>query len=86
MADLVAAAFSFCFDGVASRANEQRRNNRLSALDPRLRRTGIRLIAATLAMAALLYFVLNPLVDPWTGKGLVERSVALAVLIGVGVT
>jgi hypothetical protein len=31
VADLVAAAFSFCFDGVASRANEQRRNNRLSA-------------------------------------------------------
>jgi hypothetical protein len=38
VADLVAAAFSFCFDGVASRTNEQRRNNRLSALDPRLRR------------------------------------------------
>ena len=42
--------------------------------------TGIRLIAATLVMAALLAFVLNPLVDPWTGRGLADRAVALLAL------
>lgn len=55
------------------------------AIDDRLRRTGIRLFAATLAMAALLYFVLNPLVDPWTGRSLVERVAALLVLCVTGV-
>lgn len=55
------------------------------AIDDRLRRTSIRLLAASLAMAALLYFVLNPLVDPWTGRSLVERAVALAGMIVTGI-
>ncbi len=50
------------------------------AIDDRLKRTAIRLIAATLAMAALLYFVFNPLIDPWTGRGVFERSLALLAL------
>ncbi|RYD93124.1 MAG: murein biosynthesis integral membrane protein MurJ, partial [Sphingomonadales bacterium] len=51
------------------------------AIDDRLRRTSIRLFAATLAMTALLFFVLNPLVDPWTGRGVLERAVALSAMI-----
>jgi putative peptidoglycan lipid II flippase len=53
------------------------------AIDARLRRTGIRLIAATVAMAAMLFF-LNPWIDPWTGHRLYERVIALLVLIGAG--
>ena len=55
------------------------------AIDARLRRTGIRLIAATLAMAALL-LVLNPWIDPWTGRSLIERVAALGVMIAAAVT
>ena len=51
------------------------------AIDDRLRRTGVRLIAATAAMAALL-FALNPWIDPWTGRGLAERAIALGIMIG----
>jgi putative peptidoglycan lipid II flippase len=54
------------------------------AIDGRLKRTAIRLIAASLAMAALLYFVLNPLVDPWTGRGVMERTLALLALCVTG--
>ena len=53
------------------------------AIDDRLRRTGIRLIAATLAMAALL-FAINPLIDPWTGRSLIARVAALSAMIGAG--
>jgi putative peptidoglycan lipid II flippase len=52
-------------------------------IDDRLRRTGIRLIAATLAMAAVL-FAINPLIDPWTGRKLIERVVAISALTGAG--
>ena len=50
------------------------------AIDPRLRRTGIRLIAATLAMAASL-FVINPWIDPYSGRSLIERVVSISVMI-----
>jgi putative peptidoglycan lipid II flippase len=53
------------------------------AIDARLRRRGLRLIGAALAMAALL-FMLNPLIDPWTARGLATRIAALALLIGAG--
>ena len=53
------------------------------AIDARLRRTSIRLIAATLAMGVLL-FVLNPWIDPWTGRSLIERAAALSIMIGAG--
>jgi putative peptidoglycan lipid II flippase len=55
------------------------------AIDARLKRTGIRLIAATVAMAAMLVF-LNPWIDPWTGRSLIERSLALLALIVAGMT
>jgi len=55
------------------------------SIDDRLKRTSIRLFAATIVMAALLYFVLNPLVDPWTGRSLVERTLALLALTISGV-
>lgn len=54
------------------------------AIDARLKRTGIRLIAATLTMGALLA-LLNPWIDPWTGRGLIERVAALSAMIGVAV-
>jgi putative peptidoglycan lipid II flippase len=53
------------------------------AMDDRLRRTSIRLIAATIAMAAAL-LALNPFIEPYTGLKLIERIVALCVLIGAG--
>lgn len=54
------------------------------AIDARLRRRAIRLLAATLAMAAMLA-LLGPLVDPFVGGSLVPRVAGLAVLIGAGV-
>jgi putative peptidoglycan lipid II flippase len=51
------------------------------AIDPRLRRTSVRLIAATLILAALL-LAMNPWIDPWTGRSLIARVVALSVMIG----
>jgi putative peptidoglycan lipid II flippase len=50
------------------------------SIDARLRHTGVRLIAATLVMAAVLAFALNPLFAPWTGRSLPERAVALLAL------
>lgn len=50
------------------------------AIDDRLKRTGVRLIAATLAMAVIL-LLLNPWIDPWTGRGLIERTAALSAMI-----
>lgn len=50
------------------------------AMDDRLKRTSTRLIAATVAMAALL-FLLNPWIDPWAGRGVVERVAALSAMI-----
>jgi putative peptidoglycan lipid II flippase len=55
------------------------------AIDARLKRTGVRLIAATLAMAVVIYF-LNPWIDPWTGRSLIERTLALLVLILAGMS
>jgi len=49
-------------------------------IDARLRRTGVRLIAATLAMTALL-FAINPWIDPYTGRSLIERVVAISVMM-----
>ncbi|MET0376355.1 MAG: murein biosynthesis integral membrane protein MurJ [Rhizorhabdus sp.] len=54
------------------------------AIDERLRNTAIRLIAATLAMAALL-FALNPWIDPWAGRSLFERIAALSAMVTVAV-
>jgi putative peptidoglycan lipid II flippase len=51
------------------------------AIDPRLRRTSVRLIAATLILAALL-LAMNPWIAPWTGRSLIARVVALSVMIG----
>ena len=56
------------------------------AIDARLRRTSVRLLAATLVMAAVLIFVLNPLVDPWTGRSAIERAVALTAMVLTAVT
>jgi len=53
------------------------------AIDARLKRTTIRLLAATGAMTILLFF-LNPWVDRWTGGPLLERVLALGALIGAG--
>ena len=53
-------------------------------LDARLRARGLRLIAATAAMAAVL-LLLNPVVDPLMGRSLFERVVGLALLMAAGV-
>lgn len=50
-------------------------------VDARLKRRGLRLLLATAAMTALL-LVLDPLIDPYLGGGIVPRVVGLAVLIG----
>jgi len=50
-------------------------------IDDRLRRTSVRLLAATVAMGLML-FLLNPLIDPWTGRSLIERIAALSAMIG----
>ena len=52
-------------------------------LDARLRRSAVRLAAATLAMAALL-LLLNPWIDPWTGRSLIERAAGIAVMMALG--
>ncbi|MDB5718375.1 MAG: murein biosynthesis integral rane protein MurJ [Sphingomonas bacterium] len=52
-------------------------------LDPRLRARGIRMIAATAAMAAAL-LLLNPFLEPLMGDGVLMRGVGLALLIGIG--
>ncbi len=54
------------------------------AIDDRLRRTSIRLIAATLAMAVMLLLI-NPWIEPHTGRGVLERVTALSVMIFAGV-
>jgi len=51
--------------------------------DARLKRATVRLLGATLVMAALL-FVLNPFLDPMMAHGLWRRIIGLLVLIGVG--
>lgn len=51
------------------------------AIDARLRRTGIRLIAATLLMTGLC-LILNPWIDPYTGRSLGERVIAIVALMG----
>jgi putative peptidoglycan lipid II flippase len=53
------------------------------SVDDRLRRTSVRLMAATVAMAVLL-LAINPLVDPWTGRSLIARVIALSIMIGAG--
>ena len=53
------------------------------AIDARLRARGLRLIAATLAMAAMLLF-LDPLIDPMMSRSLGDRVVGLAVLMAAG--
>ena len=52
-------------------------------IDARLRRSAVRLAAATVAMGGLL-FLLNPWIDPFMGSGLFERVVALAVMMAAG--
>ena len=52
-------------------------------VDDRLKRTIPRLIAATVAMAAVLAFA-NPWVAPFMTASLLVRAVALALLIGAG--
>ena len=52
------------------------------ASDPRLRLATIRLLGATIAMAALIV-ALNPWVDPHTSRGLIERAVWLGGLMAL---
>jgi putative peptidoglycan lipid II flippase len=51
------------------------------AIDGRLRRSALRLVAATAVMVVVL-LVLDPLLAPWTSAGLVLRVTALALLLG----
>ncbi|TZG27841.1 murein biosynthesis integral membrane protein MurJ [Sphingomonas montanisoli] len=51
------------------------------AIDARLAHTGLRLLAATALLAGML-LIANPFVDPWTGRSLIERVVAISLLIG----
>jgi putative peptidoglycan lipid II flippase len=51
------------------------------AIDARLRRSALRLVAATVMMVVVL-LVLDPLLAPWTSAGLVLRVTALALLLG----
>jgi len=53
------------------------------SIDAQLRRRAPRLLAATVAMAGLL-LLLNPVLDPHTGRGLAERIAALAFLMVAG--
>jgi putative peptidoglycan lipid II flippase len=53
-------------------------------IDAQLRRRTVRLLGATVVMGAVLA-LMEPWIDPWTGRGLIERIVALGVLIGTGV-
>ncbi|MFZ4690781.1 MAG: murein biosynthesis integral membrane protein MurJ [Polymorphobacter sp.] len=52
-------------------------------IDARLRRSVIRLLAATAIMVAVL-LALNPLLAPFTGGAVLERIGSLALLIGAG--
>lgn len=52
-------------------------------MDARFRFKSVRIILASLVMAALLW-VLNPLLDPYMAGGLMERIVALGLLCGGG--
>jgi putative peptidoglycan lipid II flippase len=52
------------------------------SIDARLRRSAVRLVAATLAMAGLL-IALNPVVEPWMDRSLIERAIGLAALMAV---
>ena len=52
-------------------------------MDARFQAKALRIIVAAAAMGAALWF-LNPLVDPYMAKGLMERVVALALLCGIG--
>ena len=54
------------------------------AIDPRLRTNAIKLLAATVAMAALL-IAANPVVDPHMARGLFERGLWLGGLMGASV-
>ena len=54
------------------------------ALDARLKARGLRLIAATAAMAGVL-LLLNPLIDPFMARSLIERIVGLGLLMAAGV-
>lgn len=51
------------------------------SVDARLRRSAVRLIAATLAMSALL-FLINPLIDPLMGSNLIARVIGLTIMMG----
>nr|MBA3897643.1 murein biosynthesis integral membrane protein MurJ [Sphingomonadaceae bacterium] len=53
------------------------------AVDARLRARGIRIVAASAAMGAGLWFA-NPWLDPHMAKGFVERLLSLAALCGAG--
>ncbi len=53
------------------------------AIDARLRRAGVRLVAAAAVMVGVL-LLFNPLVAPFTGASWPARVAALSVLIGVG--
>ncbi|PZO89316.1 MAG: murein biosynthesis integral membrane protein MurJ [Sphingomonas sanxanigenens] len=53
------------------------------SIDAQLRRRTIRLLGATIAMTALL-LVLNPIVDAHSGRGLIERIVAVGLMIAAG--
>jgi putative peptidoglycan lipid II flippase len=52
-------------------------------MDLRFRAKAVRIIAASVVMGVALWF-LNPLLDPYMAKGLIERVVALALLCGLG--
>lgn len=54
------------------------------AIDAQLRRRTVRLLGASVLMGGALA-LMEPWIDPWTGRGLIERIAALAVLIGTGV-
>ncbi len=53
-------------------------------LDARLKARGARLIAATAVMAGVL-LLLNPLIDPFMARSLIERIVGLGLLMAAGV-
>jgi putative peptidoglycan lipid II flippase len=52
-------------------------------MDARFKAKAIRIIGASAAMGVVLWF-LNPLLDPYMAKGVLERVVALALLCGLG--
>lgn len=52
-------------------------------MDARFRAKAVRIIAASAVMGIVLWF-LNPLLDPYMGRSLSERVIALALLCGAG--